>query len=213
MTQNKKELTIHILNTANDKIIPCTKLEMQNIVFPKWSDIGLLGMMFRQCIPTKEQPNGNIYDEAQFQTVLRVLGGKLLMENRPDTYCWKFSKLEKAKNVRPIGVNCADAILTMAEVLASISIESEKKMLADMFANMKKDLLLVTSPSEQRTCIEVTQELYNAGITCCVDEWMEPDENGEAEVTHLNVGDFLIVTDAGVYCIRRAEFLETHTLD
>jgi len=212
MKLNKNESTRNIIAIAAGKVQPCTKLEMQNIVFPKWSDIGLLGMMFRQCLMTKEQPTGNIYDEAQFQTVLRVLGGKLLMENRPDTYCWKFSKLEKAKNVRPIGVNCADAILTMAEVLSSISDMSEKKMLADMFANMKKDLLLVTSAAEQRSCIEVTQNLYDAGITCCVDEWMDADENGESEATLLNVGDFLIVTNSGVYCIRRAEFLETHTL-
>ena len=212
MKIKKTESTLNILTLAAGKVQPCTKLEMQNIVFPKWSDIGLLGMMFRQCLMTKEQPNGNIYDEAQFQTVLRVLGGKLLMENRPDTYCWKFSKLQKAQNVRPIGVNCAEAILTMTEVLSTVTAQSEKTMLADMFANMKKDLLLVTSPAEQRTCIEVTQDLYNAGITCCVDEWMDADENGESEATLLNVGDFLIVTASGVYCIRRAEFLETHTL-
>jgi len=162
---------------------------------------------------TKEQPEGTIYDEAKFQTVLRVLGGKLLMENRPDTYCWKFSKLATARNVRPIGVNCADAILTLTEVLSTVTDKSEKAMLADMFANMKKDLLLVTSPAEERKCIEVTEYLYHeVGVTCCVDEWMATDESGEAEVTTLNVGDFLIVTDSGVYCIRRAEFLETHTL-
>lgn len=213
MKLNKIESTNSIFSIAAGSVVPCTKLQMDNIVFPKWSDIGLLGMMFRQCLKTKEQPDGNIYDEAQFQTVLRVLGGKLLMENRPDTYCWKFSKLQKAKNVRPIGVNCAEAILTMTEVLSTIEDRAEKTMLADMFANMKKDLLLVTSSAEQRSCIEVTQELYDAGITCCVDEWMDIDENGESEATLLNVGDFLIVTDAGVYCIRRAEFLETHILN
>ena len=212
MKLNKTNSTRQILTLAAGKVQPCTKLEMQNIVFPKWSDIGLLGMMFRQCLMTKEQPTGNIYDEAQFQTVLRVLDGKLLMESRPDTYCWKFSKLQKAKNVRPIGVNCAEAILTMTEVLATVTDQSEKTMLTDMFANMKKDLLLVTSPAEQRVCIEFSQELHDAGITHCVDEWMDVDENGYAEATLLNVGDFLIVTDSGVYCIRRAEFLETHSL-
>lgn len=212
MKLNKIETTRNILAIAADKIQACTKLEMNNIVFPKWSDIGLLGMMFRQCLVTKEQPAGNIYSEAEFQTVLRVLGGKVLMESRPDTYCWKFSKLEKAKNVRPIGVNCADAIITMCEVLATVSNESEKKMLADMFANLKKDLLLVTSPAESRQCIEVTRELYDAGITACVDEWMEADENGMATATMLNVGDYLIVTNDGVYCIRHDEFMETHTI-
>lgn len=209
MKANKNQFN-QIITTIETKA--CVKKEVQNIVFPKWSDTGLIGLMFRQCLSTKEQPSGNIYDEAQFQTVLRVLGGKLLMENRPDCYCWKFSKLEKAKNVRPVGVNCADAIITMCEVLASIDDESEKKMLADMFANMKKDLLLVTSPAENRRCIEVTQELYDSGLTYCIDEWMDVDENGDSEATLLNVGDFLIVTDSGAYCIRRDEFLETHTI-
>lgn len=79
---------------------------------------------------------------------------------------------------------------------------------------MKKDLLLVTSAEESRRCVEITPDLYAAGITSCVDEWMEVDSNGEAEETRLNVGDFLIVNEAGnsVYCIRRDEFLETHSL-
>jgi hypothetical protein len=100
----------------------------------------------------------------------------------------------------------------MCEVLATVSNESEKKMLADMFANLKKDLLLVTSPAESRQCIKVTRELYDAGITACVDEWMEADENGMATATMLNVGDYLIVTNDGVYCIRHDEFMETHTI-
>ena len=210
MKLNKNETTLKILSMG--KKVPCTKLELQNIVFPKWSDLGLVGMMFRQCVSTKEQPTGNIYDEAVFQTVLRIIGGKVLMTGRPDCYCWKYSKVEAAKNVRMVGTNSAAGLINLCEVLASINNEEEKKMIADMFANSKKDLLLVTTPAENRTCIEVTPELYAAGITHCVDEWMDTDSDGNAEATALCVGDYLIVTSSGVYRIGHDEFVETHVI-
>lgn len=211
MNLNKVESTNRILAIGKQR--PCTKLELQNIVFPKWSDLGLLGMMFRQCVATKEQPLGNIYDEAVFQTVLRIIGGKVLMSERPDCYCWKFSKvLENIKNAKVIGSNSAEGLISLCTVLNSVTNEDDKKVLADMFANMKKDLLLVTTPAENRSCIEVTQELYDAGITACVDEWMSTDGNGMASATLLYVGDYLIVTGNSVYRIGHDEFVETHVL-
>lgn len=210
MKLNKFETTKRILEVGN--VLDCIKLELQNIVFPKWSDLGLMGLIFRQCVSTKEQPLGNIYDEAVFQTVLRVLDGKVLMSDRPDCYCWKFSKVESAKDVKVIGTNSAEGLISLCTVLSSITEESEKKMVADMFANLKKDLLLVTTPAENRYCIEVTQKMFLAGITACVDEWMETDENGMASATQLCIGDYLIVTDSGIYRIGRDEFMETHRL-
>lgn len=207
---NKIETTKRILEKGT--IENCVKLELQNIVFPKWSDLGLIGMMFRQCVVTKEQPEGNIYDEAVFQTVLRVLDGKVLMSDRPDCYCWKYSKIKSAKNVKIVGTNSAEGLISLCSVLGAITSESDKKMLADMFANMKKDLLLVTTPAENRHCIEVTREMYDAGITACVDEWMDADEYGMASATTLCIGDYLIVTNDGVYRVGRDEFMETHRL-
>ena len=215
MKLNKNGITEGIIRVGTQQ--PCTKLALANIVFPKWSDTGLMGLIFRQCVSTKEQPVGHIYEEAKFQTVLRVLGGKVLMSGRPDCYCWTFDKVEKAKNIRAIGINSAEGILSLCSVLSEISDEEEKKMVADMFASLNKDMLLVHTPAEQRSCIEVTQEMYDAGVTACVDNWMEPDENGEAEATMLQVGDFLIVEknkdgSYGVYRVGRDEFLSTHTL-
>ena len=169
-------------------------------------------MMLRQCVVTKEQPGGNIYDEAKFQITLRIISGKVLMSGRPDCYCWKFNKLESAKDVKVIGSNSAQGLINLGEVLAEIQDVNEKTMVADMFASWNKDLLLVTMPQEDRTCIEVTRELYDSGITYCVDEWMDVDQNGEADVTELQLGDYLIVGETGVYCIRRQEFLETHSI-
>ncbi len=212
---NKERTTKTILGIAKDQIRDCKKLQMDNIIFPKWDDLGLLGLIFRQDVKTKEQPDGCIYDEATYRVVMRVINGKVLMTGgRPDAYTWKYQKVENSKNVRFIGCNSAEALINLSGMLETISDVEEKKMFADMFCNMKKDLLLVTSAEESRRCVEITPDLYAAGITSCVDEWMEVDSNGEAEETRLNVGDFLIVNEAGnsVYCIRRDEFLETHSL-
>jgi hypothetical protein len=101
----------------------------------------------------------------------------------------------------------------MFDVISNITNPEERTMMADMFASWNKDLLLVTTPAENRKCIEITQELYNAGVTACVDEWMDVDSDGNSEATILNVGDFLIVSNDGIYCIRRAEMFETHTFN
>lgn len=211
MKMNKNEVTNQIL--AMGTKVKCTKLQMDNIVFPKWSDLGLAGMMLRQCVSTKEQPDGNIYDESVFQIVLRIIGGKVLMNGRPDCYCWKHSKVDSAKNVQLVGTNSATGLINLCSVLDSVTDSAEKSMMADMFANLKKDLLLITTPSEERTCIEVTEDMYHSGIIACVDEWMDTDENGEAEATWLHIGDYLIVSDSGVYRVGREEFLETHVID
>ena len=215
MRINKEKTTALILSLGNIRL--CTKLSLDNIVFPKWSDLGLLGMIFSQKVKTKEQPNGCDYDEATFQVVLRVIGGKVFMTGgRPDAYAWKQDKLLKLmadpKNIRLVGTNSAQAVINLADVLGTIENEQEKKTVADMFCSLKKDLLLVRTEAENRRCIEVTQELYDAGVTACVDSWMDVDENGEAEATQLNIGDFLIVEGQYVYCIRHDEFVLTHEL-
>lgn len=211
---NKALSTQRILEVAADQIQHCTKLQMDNIIFPKWNDLGLLGMIFRQNIRTKEQPEGHIYDEATYQVVMRIISGNVLMTGgRPDSYCWNHSKVAKA-NARFIGCNSAEAVINLSTALMSITDENEKRLFADMFCNLNKDLLLITSPKEERLCIEITPELYQAGINFCIDEWMETDANGEADITQLNIGDYLIVSanKDSVYCIRHDEFVETHSL-
>ena len=39
------------------------------------------------------------------------------------------------------------------------------------------------------------------------------DENGDAEATELQIGDFMIATNDGVYRVGRDEFMETHVID
>ena len=210
MTANKSETTKRIMTLGTKRA--CTKLELKNIIFPKWDDLGLLGLMLRQCVVTKEQPAGNIYDEAKFLIVMRIIRGKVLMNGRPDCYCWKFDKVEKAKNKQFIGSNSAEGMKNAANLLMEIEDDAERTMFADMLLSLKKDLIVATTPAEDRVCIEVTQQMYDQGITFCVDSWMETDENGNAPVTKLVPGDFLIVEGDMVYRVGHDEFVETYEL-
>ena len=213
----KFESTQKILSIGN--IVPCTKEPIENILFPQWDELGLLGEFYRQCVKTKEAPQGNIYDEAEFRMVLRILKGKSHnSENFADVYCWTNKKAAKyMKDARIIGSNSGKGLLTLAEVIPTISDPKEREAFATMMAGMKRDLLLVHTPAEKRECIIVTQELYDAGVTSCIDSWVEPDENGEAPETKLFVGDALIVEHKPegdfVYRVGAEEFAETYTLD
>jgi len=217
MKLNKKEVTAKIFSLAAGQIRHCTKQTIDNIIFPKWSDIGLWGEIFAMKVKTKEQPLGCDYDEAKFQVVMRVIDGKVLMTGgRPDAYTWKAAKVAEyveKKKFRYIGINSAQGIITLSKVINTIPEEKEQEMFADFFSTINKDLLLITSGEESRQCIEVTRELYDAGITACIDSWMEPDENGEADATILNVGDFLIIEGDQVYRVAHDEFVATHIFD
>lgn len=217
MKLNKEKTTAMILSLAEGQICGCTKLPTENIVFPKWSEIGLWGEILALRVKTKEQPKGCDYDETKFQVVMRIIKGKVRMTGgRPDAYAWKFSKVEPylqdPKNLRLIGVNSAKAVINLSAMLNTIDDEEDRVMFADMFCSINKDLLLIPTDAEDRQCIEVTKELYENGVTACVDSWMEPDENGEADATRLNIGDFLVMEGEYLYCIRRDEFLETHEM-
>lgn len=206
---NAKEMrTAEILSMATP--IPCTKIEIGNIIFPKWSDMSLIQMMFRQCVITKEAPMGHIYDETEFRLVLRIVDHKLIQNGMTDNYCWGATQV--AKNIGkavPIGCCSASGLLTLTDVISGIHDLDEKKMFADFFTSLNKDLLYVLSSEEARMCIPVTQELYDQGLTWCIDEWVE-EKNGEYAKTALNVGDVLIVSDSGVYCCRKDIFESTH---
>ena len=89
-----------------------------------------------------------------------------------------------------------------------------------MFNLIRADFYLIKVPPQERHCIEVTQELYDAGLTYCINSWIKPDENGEAEEMKLTVGDFLICKPnydgegyRSVYHVGREEFLATHTIE
>lgn len=214
MKLNKEQRTKWILEVAKPYIEKCAKIALQNIVLPRWSDIGLWGQIFLPCVDTKE--GQRVYPKS-CRVVVRVIDGKVFMTGgKPDAYAWSEETsakyLSDPEKVRYIGANSPSGLINLAEILQTITDPEEKMIFADWFCMVNRDFLLVGTPEEQRQCVEVTQELYDAGLKTCVDDWVEPDDNGEAEATPLNVGDFLIVKETGVYCIRRAEFMETYKL-
>lgn len=213
---NKKETTAKIL--AACKTVPCTKLPIDNILFPAWDELGLLGQLVRQCVCTKEQPEGYIYPEANFRMVMRILSGKLLINLRPDVYCWRMDKVQKSlKNAKIIGTNSAEGLINLVDVLQSINSDEEKTAFAGMMASLKRDLLLVHTPAEKRECIIVTQEMLDTGITACVDSFVDTDADGNGPESKLFLGDAIIVnrkpTGDKIYRIGKEEFSETHSLN
>lgn len=205
----KAELTRKIISMSTIK--PCIKKSLANIVWPLWTKDSIQYAMYRQCIRTKEQPEGHIYNESEFRLVWRILDGKVFSHGMLDAYAWNVKTFSKyANKAVPFGTNSANGIINLGKILETIKDEKEKELFAAYISKEKEDLLLVYTPEEERRCIEVTQTLYDAGLTSCIDEWMNPDENGEYVHTELNVGDFLIVSENGIYCIRREEFLSTH---
>ena len=209
-TMNAKEIrTTEILAMATP--VACTKMAIGNIVMPQWNEEDLEHYMFRRYVKTKEAPMGHYYDEAEFTPVLRIVDHVVIdSRNQTDNYCW--DKAMVAKHIDravPIGSNSARGMVTLSNVICSICKESDQLKLGRFFAKYKEDCLYIYTPEEQRKCIVVTQELYDAGLTWCIDQWVKPDENGEYEITELEVGDVLIV-DTGVYCCRKNMFAATY---
>ena len=200
-----------------------TKLRMDNVVLPDLRSCSLLNMVLSQVVKTKEQPDGCAYDSEEFRVVLRMLDGKVLYSAKkdeeikdkekkvlPDAYCWKHSKVEGAKAVKNIGWYSISGRWNAKKFLKTLATQDDANMVCELLSFIHAPFLLVTTDEEDRRVIEVTQELYDADLTYVVDEWMRLDENGDANETQLNVGDFIVVSNNGYYCIRRDEFQVTH---
>lgn len=211
----KTMITTKILKLADNEIKNCKKLRMNNLISVTKGNL-LLQKMKPVALYTKEQPDGFIYgSEENCSVVLRWIDGHLFnSKGQVDTYSWKQEKTEKflKKGVK-IGFETYNETLSLMKVLSEVKSEEEQELLFDFIKNdTLHDHFMVETPEENRKCIEITPELYTAGLTTCIDEWVEPAEDGSYAITELNVGDFLIVTENGVYCIREDEFKQTHTI-
>ena len=182
------------------------KLSVQTIILPSWDELGLLGKIYRQCVVTKENPNGQIYDELEYVTVMRILGGKLLIDGRVDAYTWKYKKImANIEYSYPIGIHSTDALLNLYKILESISDETEKRAFADMMVCNTRDFMVVSLPEETRKVIIVNDDIIKAtnGVIC--NEWTAE------ESCKIYLGDAIMVTDFGFYRIGKEEFLLTHS--
>lgn len=129
-------------------------------------------------------------------------------KGQPDTYAWDAETYaNKAGKMVPIGVNSDEGRANL-DIVAGMLSDYEAELLREDIGQYRKDAELLLTKPENRIVVEVSPELYAAGVTSCVNDW-ETAKSG-FRVTTLEVGDFLVITDRGVYCVRRAEFLDTH---
>lgn len=221
-----RSLKYDVKEVKKEQNCSCTRLEMQSIAFPKWNDFNLENLMFRQGMIAKDQPEGRIYDrstfkpegkmydEFPFQAVLHIIRGKVYINGQLDCYNKNPNKVTDYKNIQMIGTNSTVALMNLYSILNTVTDATEKFMVADMFTNLNRDLLLITTPAEKREYMEITTNMYlHEKNQYCVDEWMNTDKNGEAEATRIHNGDFLIFSNSGLYRIAREEFFITHVLD
>lgn len=216
-----KEITARVFETSIAK--PVVKLPMDNVVFDRLGEVPLLEMLMNLNIVTKEHIHGTTYDKKNFQMVMRIINGKLLMRgqdmiDRPDAYAWKTSKVVKAKNKKPLGFHSVEGAQTYAKVLATIGEQYERDLFTDLLVNWAKDLLLIHTDAENRMVIEVTEELIcNSGITEVPNsydiEWPTEGADG-VELTPIKVGDALVIEECSFgpafYVVQKEEYELTH---
>lgn len=216
-----KEITNRVLEVSIQKSM--TKVALDNVVFDRLGEVPLLEMLMNLSIVTKEHVSGTTYDKRNFQMVMRIIGGKVLMRgqdmiDRPDAYAWKVEKVLKAKNKRPLGFHSVEGAQTYAQVLATIQSQYERELFTDLLVNWAKDLMLIHTDAEERMVIEVTEELMTKhGITAVPNsydiEWPAEGATG-VELTSIKVGDALVIEQCSFgpafYVVQKEEYELTH---
>ena len=174
-----------------------------------------LEVMVHPVTATKEGYQEYEADDPGAAILYRVLSergtGRMYLLNdkgQPDSYAWDAETYaNKAGKMVPIGVNSEEGLANLDKVAAFLS-SFEAELLREDIEQYRKDLDLIFTKPENRAVVEITPELYDAGITSCVNDW--EDAKSGFRVTYLEIGDFLVITDKGVYCVRRDEFMDTH---
>ena len=217
---NKKMRDFLVANSPYERF---TKVRMDNIIFPLWSKMNP-AMMFRMSICTAEAPNGCDYDFLKYQAVVRIVNNRLLFDDpnrtngkRYDSYAWPIEKVEKLVMeglTKPIGTSSVEGLLNFNEVMNTLKTHEDCIEFAGLFSGTIEDKLIATTPAENRSCIIVTPEILKE-FPYIVDEWQEADENGDAEVTPLCVGDAIVITfkdykPVSVYRCEKEIFEATH---
>ena len=182
------------------------------ISFP---DLGLLSKL--RPVPRTEEGDmeyptaPSVSEEYRMNVLLRVVNGKLYNNvGQLDCYAHDMKTYQKAmRRARVIGCNSPEAQNELNALLATMVNPEEAEELRATMALFAIDFQMGYTTPDWRQVVEVTQEMYDAGLTSVVNDW-ESEKSGWA-VTQLNVGDFLVFTTNGVYVIRREEFIETHS--
>lgn len=218
-------------------VIPVLKLKCKQLILPPWESLGLFAMMHAFMPMTPEHPDGtDVYDPDKWRSLVRFFAiedgapegekkyrvlfdhtkkaKKQIKEGKtPDNFCWKNDKVQKLIdggkttiiNHTPAGRREAQALLD------SLGISYERNLVAAMLQGFTYDFHLAVTDEEDRCGFFITQEMFDAGWTHCVDEYAKVDENDDAEVTELCVGDFIVVNTKedgsfSGYCVERQMF-------
>ena len=144
--------------------------------------------------------------EADYRPVIQLLDYSLFNDKGEiNAFAWSpkdFTKKAKKPLVMK-GEKCSVARM----LLKTIKTPKERELVAGLL-RLGLEILLVETPEEEREVIEVTQDLYNAGVTEIVNSWDNEAEN--PVVTALEIGDRLVVEGDLFYCIRKDVFEKTH---
>ena len=146
-------------------------------------------------IATKEKPEGCVYDKER-TAVVRVIGGKVLMDGLYDIYAPDDSKIEKLLS-NPVYI---DDILT----------EEQIQELMPVFIAASEIRPSMAPEEAGRRVIVITDEMISNGVTVCYNEW-EPET-----ACNLSAGDVFVVSDESQmkgYRIGKEEFEGTHAFE
>lgn len=217
--ENAKAITAKVIENFQQRNM--VKLPMDNVVFDRLGEIPLLEMLVNLSIVTKEHVAGTTYDKKNFQMVMRIINGKLLMRGedlveRPDAYAWRTSKVIKSKNKKPLGFHSTEGAQNYAQVLSTIQSQYERDLFTDLLVNWSKDLLLIHTEAENRQVIEVSEEMLMSGVTAVPNsydiEW--PADAMGVELTPIKVGDALVIEQCSFgpafYVVQKNEYELTH---
>lgn len=191
---------------ANNKIfemgtvVGTRKIEVITIGLGQVKDLGNLKDVIwhnadgKTVIVTKEAPQGCTYDDDR-TVVVRVIDGKVLIGGKYDIYAPGEDKIEK--------------LLRKPYDLSNLSEEqmAELKPLLDVASEVRPAI----APGESgRRVIVITEEMIEAGVTECFNEW-DPETP-----CNLEEGDVFLVSDESQfkgYRIGREEFAGTHQFE
>ena len=231
-TDEALKLTSLLIELANPSIRKYIKLPTDNIIFGQITSVQFLNLLFKQCVFTKEHPDGVFYENAEYQVNVRVVDGKVLRKCsdgvwRLDSYAWKITKVLKQKDIRPIGVHPVygsehpgEALKNLNELMATVKTKEDRDLLYDFFVQWGQNLLLVHTEPEDRMVIRVTKPLLEAIETCYVPNSYDIDsamkKGTPIECTEIHDGDALVIEKMpwgmAFYVVKEEEFELTHSL-
>ena len=156
-------------------------------------------------IATKEAPDGCIYDQSRI-AVVRVIGGKVLINGLYDIYAPDPSKIEKLLSNNPF------ELLGEPGMPGNLSSEEDLKAF-NAILNVASEVRPSIAPAEPgRKVIVITEDMVGEnGYIECHCPW-DPED----VLTKLYVGDIFLVEDEATckgYRIGKEEFEGTHKLE